>query len=61
MINFLMTSNENAWEQSPAFFPKDRILTEYLLPELKEKYGSLNENVIHELKDFPCVFAMKNT
>lgn len=57
MINFLMTSNENAWEQSPAFFPKDRILTEYLLPELKEKYGTLNENVIHELKDLPCVFC----
>lgn len=57
MLNLIITSYENHWTSSPAFFEKDRSLTEYILPELKEKYASLSDDAIEELKQIPCIFA----
>lgn len=60
MINLFVTSNEECWENVPAYMPKERCLTEYILPEYKNKYISLNEEVIEELKQIPCIFAYES-
>lgn len=52
-----MTSGDNMWKNSPAFFDKGRCLTEYISSDLKERYSSLSSEVVEELKRFPCVFA----
>ena len=57
MLNLLITSDINAWKKSPAFMEPDRCLTEYILPELKDKYSSLSKDIIEELKEIPCLFA----
>ena len=35
----------------------ERCLTEYILPELKEKYSVMSKEAIEELKEIPCIFA----
>lgn len=57
MLNLILTSLENLWDNSPAFFDTERSLTEYILPELKEKYASLSGEAVEELKKIPCIFA----
>lgn len=57
MINLLMSSNESEWENSPSFFPKGRCLSEYILPEYKDRYASLDSQSIEFLKSIPCIFA----
>lgn len=57
MINLLITSDGTAWTKSPAFMEPERCLTEYILPELKEKYSKLSNEMIEQLKKIPCIFA----
>lgn len=57
MINLFISGNENQWEKSPSFMPKTRCLTEYILPEYKEKYLPLTESTITLLKQIPCIFT----
>ena len=57
MINLLITYDSTAWTKSPAFMESERCLTEYILPELKEKYSDLSKEAIEELKEIPCIFA----
>lgn len=57
MLNLIITSNENAWTSSPYVLQRDRCLTEYILPDLQETYGSLSAEAIEALKTFPCIFA----
>jgi Hydrogenase maturation factor len=57
MINLLITSDGTAWTKSPAFLEPERCLTEYILPELKEKYSTLSPRAINELKTIPCLFT----
>lgn len=57
MLNLLITSDNTAWDKSPAIIEKERCLTEYILPELKEKYSDFSKEAIEELKKIPCVFA----
>ena len=45
------------WKSSPAFFDRNRCLTEYISSDFRERYSSLSAEVIDELKRFPCVFA----
>ena len=52
-----MVYADNTWDKSPAFIDKDRCLTEYILPEFKEKYSAFSEEVIEEIKKIPCVFS----
>lgn len=57
MINLIIVYADNTWDKSPAFIDKDRCLTEYILPEFKEKYSAFSEEVIEEIKKIPCVFS----
>ncbi len=57
MLNLLITSDSSTWTKSPAFMEPERCLTEYILPELKEKYSNLSNEAIEDLKEIPCLFA----
>lgn len=57
MLNLLITSDSSAWTKTPAFMQPERCLTEYIFPELKEKYSDLSNKSIDELKNIPCLFA----
>lgn len=57
MLNLIITSQEDFWKKSPVFFQKDRSLTEYILPEFKERYGDFSSISIQDIVNFPCVFA----
>lgn len=61
MINLLITGDENAWNQSPAFMPVDRCLTEYILPEYKSKFLPFTEATTVELIQIPCIFACEQS
>lgn len=39
---------------------QERCLTEYILPEFKEKYSDFSIELIQELVKIPCVFAYEN-
>ena len=57
MINLFISANENDWETDDTLFPADRCLTEYILPQYKQKYASLGDAEIETIKTFPCIFA----
>lgn len=58
MLNLFITYDETAWIKSQTYMmDTERCLTEYILPELKEKYSSLSKDAIEELKNIPCIFA----
>ncbi|MCM1495975.1 MAG: toll/interleukin-1 receptor domain-containing protein [Bacteroides sp.] len=57
MINLIMVYADNTWDQSPAFINQERCLTEYILPEYKEKYSDFSMESIEFLKQLPCIFA----
>lgn len=57
MLNLFITYDNTAWKKSPTFMEKNRCLTEYILPEFKEKYSDFSIESIQELVKIPCVFA----
>lgn len=57
MLNLLISADETQWEKSPAFFPKNRCLTEYIQPEFRAEFGNFSAGAIQKLKAFPCIFA----
>lgn len=60
MINLFISGANDAWDSSPVLWPSDRALTEYILPDYKQRYSLLSETVIRELKSFPCIFAYES-
>lgn len=61
MLNLFITYDDTSWKKSPAFIDKDRCLTEYILPELKEQYSNLSMEAIEEIKKLPCLFAYEKS
>lgn len=61
MLNLFITGNETSWKQSPAFIPRVRCLTEYIMPEYKERYLPLSNENINFLKQIPCIFAYESS
>lgn len=59
--HFYVKSNYNEsrrfLEKITSFFQKERSLTEYILPEFKERYGDFSSISIQDIVNFPCVFA----
>ena len=48
------------WESTPACFPRERCLTEYIMPEFRERFSSLGAKEIRNLKKIPCIFAYES-
>ena len=46
MLNLFITYDNSAWTKSPAFMEPERCLTEYILPEFKNKYSDLSKDTI---------------
>jgi hypothetical protein len=57
MLNLLISADPKAWEASPAYFERDRCLTEYIAPELRSRFSALGLNEIERLKTMPTIFA----
>lgn len=59
MLNVIITYNENNYEdEKTLFFPLERSLKEYILPQYREKYAKFEHN--EELYLIPCLFAYEN-
>jgi hypothetical protein len=57
MINLFIGVNLSELKSTPICFPIDRCLTEYIMDDLKERFSSLGQSEIEELKKMPCIFA----
>lgn len=57
MINLLISYDPEAWENGTALFERSRCLTEYILPEIRDRFSAFGESEIAQLKAIPCVFA----
>ncbi len=57
MINLFVVGNDTFWDKSPAFFPKERCLCEYISPEYKQKYYNLTPDNLEEVAKYPCIFT----
>lgn len=57
MINLFISADLSMWESTPACFPRERCLTEYIMSEIKEQFSSLGAKEIRNLKKIPCIFA----
>jgi FPC/CPF motif-containing protein YcgG len=57
MYNLFVSADENSWEGIPFEIELSRCVREYTDLELAEKYQDLTEEIIREIKRFPCIFA----
>lgn len=60
MFNLLISYSEDSWTSSPTEFDKSRVAVEYTADEISERYKSLNQEAIEELKGFPSIFVTEN-
>ena len=58
--NLLVTSGADFSHSTPFTVKTTRALTEYMGDDLKEKFSTLSDDVIDEIKAFPCIFANEN-
>lgn len=59
MYNLLITAGEDYWEESPASTDLGRFL-EYTSDGLREKYKTLTDETIEEIKTYPALFAYED-
>ncbi|PKM56009.1 MAG: hypothetical protein CVV00_01675 [Firmicutes bacterium HGW-Firmicutes-5] len=59
MYNLFISGDEEAWINNSYILDRERCLNvkEYTSKEIVEKFGSLTENQISEIKKLPCIFA----
>lgn len=60
MYNLIISGNENAWESDSLILDRTRCITEYTEKELNERFGSLGESEVNEIKNYPCIFAYED-
>lgn len=60
MFNLLIRYGHDSWDSSPVEFEKGRIAIEYTSEEISERYKSLDQSAIEELKIFPALFVCEN-
>lgn len=60
LLNLIVVCKGDTWSSLPAFLEHEWCLTEYILPEFKERYSGLSSDAITEIKQFPCIFAYEN-
>lgn len=59
MFNLLISYREDSWSDSPTEFERSRVAVEYTADEISERYKSLDESAIEELKGFPALLLLK--
>ena len=60
MYNLLVSADEKSWDGMPFEIDLSRCIREYTDTEIVEKYQSLTEDVVREIKRFPCIFAYES-
>lgn len=56
MYNLFVSADGEAWNGEPVMFELSRSVREYTDDCLTDKYGSLDDEAIRELKKLPCLF-----
>lgn len=59
--NLFVTADEQAYEATLFAMPTSRCLTSFTSQEIKDDYGSLDEEAIEEIKTYPCIFAYEDS
>lgn len=57
MYHLFVSGDEDSWEGTPFEIDLSRCVREYTDIEIVEKYKHLTEDVVREIRRFPCVFA----
>ena len=60
MFNLLISYNPDSWNSSPYSLNKNRVAVEYTVNEISERYRSLDQKAIEELKSFPTLFVTED-
>jgi len=60
LFNLLITCGSESWDSNLYEFDKNRVAIEYTVDEISERYKSLNDNAIKELKSLPTLFVIEN-
>lgn len=60
MFNLLIAYGPNSWDEGPFELERSRVAVEYTADEIAERYRTLDENAIEELKSFPALFVIEN-
>lgn len=60
MFNLLISFNPGSWSSESYEFDKSRVAIEYTADEISERYKSLDDNAIEELKGFPSLFVTEH-
>jgi len=60
LFNLLVKCGPDSWQSSPVELDRERVAVEYTANEISERYKSLDENAIKELKSFPALFVCEN-
>jgi hypothetical protein len=57
MYHLFVTAQAGTWDGSPHTFDISRVIREYTDADTKQRYETLDEAVIAELRSFPALFA----
>ena len=57
MYNFIVTGFEGAWDGKPYKLELNRVVREYTDDAIVERFKTLNEEAVRELRSFPALFA----
>lgn len=57
MINLFVCYDVEKWKSNTDLLERDRCLTEYIMPEFKATFGTLNNEYIEQIKRIPCIFT----
>ena len=60
MFNLLISCGEDSWSKGQREFERSRVAIEYTADEISERYKSLDDRAIEELKSFPSLFVTEN-
>ena len=61
MLNLLISGDPEKWKLNTDTFEHDRCLTEYIMPELRTRFGLLGDDEIAQLIQLPAIFAYEQS
>ncbi len=60
MFNLLIAGREDAWDTGSLELERGRVVVEYTVDEISERYRALSEAAVEELKSLPSLFAIEH-
>lgn len=61
MYNLLVSADENSWNGIPFEIDLSRCIREYTDRDIVEKYQDLTDEIVREIKRFPCLFGYESS